>query len=222
MIIFYVRWKALNIKILLLKLPNMKIRNHLYAIAASCGLLSLATQATAHTISVGSFNAGSPGSVNIVLGTYDHSGPLFQGSISLISGPTVPPTVTNPFTSVISVKPAGLIDGVNNFYADATSANYGALPSDSFTTGTNLVGLGPVVDWMSSTFTGLTAGTYTYQLSDLTSANWQNINSFQPNWTGTIIIPETSISGVPDGGTTLALLGLTLSGIVGFRRKFGV
>jgi hypothetical protein len=47
----------------------------------------------------------------------------------------------------------------------------------------------------AATFYGLTAGIYTYQLSGMTSANWNNVNSFQDNWTGTIVIPNSSIAG---------------------------
>src|SRR5687767_3202424 len=131
--------------------------------------------ANAHTISIGSFNAGSPGSVSIVLGTYDHGGPLVQGAIQLIAGPTSPSPVT-PFSAVLLSAPAGLIDGVNNFYSDTngTTVPYGSLPSDSFHQPANTVGLGPVVNWMSATFTGLAAGLYTYQITGMTAANWNN------------------------------------------------
>lgn len=181
-------------------------------------LLALASAAHAHTISVGSFNTGVPGSVTIVLGTYDHGANVFQGSITLTAGPTVPPSVTQNFTSVLLAKPAGLIDGTNNFYADAVGFGNN-LPSNSFNQSTNTVGLGPVVEWMAASFTGLTAGVYTYQLAGLTSVNWTNVNSDASNWTGTLVIPETSISGVPDAGSTLAMLGLALGGLAAVRRK---
>lgn len=172
--------------------------------------------ANAHTISIGSFNAGSPGSVSVVLGTYSHGGPLVQGAIQLIAGPTSPSAVT-PFTTVLLSAPLGLIDGVNNFYADSTPATWGSLPSDSFNQPTNTVGIGPVVNWMPATFTGLAAGLYTYQITGMTAVNWNNINSFEANWTGTLVIPGSS-TGVPEPASTL-LLGLGLVGLAAVRKR---
>ncbi len=185
-------------------------------------LSALSSAASAHTISIGSFNAGVAGSVTLVMGTYDHGSPISQGSMSLIFGPTVPPVVTQSFTSVLTTKPTGLVDGVNNFYADAHgSSMWGNLPSNSYSSATNLVGLGPVVNWMGATFSGLTAGTYTYQLTGMTSANWTNINSFANNWTGTLVIPESSVAApIPEPETYAMLLaGLGLLGVAARRRK---
>ena len=197
-----------------------QFKNNLLACAAA---LMLTSSVEAHTISLGSFNAGAPGSVTIALGTYDHGGPVSQGQISLIAGPGIGAPVISSFSSVLLSSPAGLTDGVNNFYAEATPALYGGLPSDSFTSPTNVSGLGPVVNWMTATFTGLSAGSFTYQLSGLTSANWENINSFQTNWTGTVVIPQQTVTGqVPEGGSSIVVLGLAVAATAGLRRKFGI
>jgi hypothetical protein len=175
-------------------------------------------QANAHTISVGSYNAGLAGSVDIVLGTYSHGVPIVQGSIQLIAGPGSLPPIQS-FSSVLTDKPLYLSDGVNNFYADATSGTYGTLSADSFNQETNTVGLGPVTDWMVASFTGLTAGIYTYQLTGMTSQNWTNINSFTDNWTGTLEIPEESVSVAVSEPGMPAILGLGLVGLGFARRK---
>jgi hypothetical protein len=196
-----------------------KMRNPLLALIVTAGLGFAISTASAHTISMGSFNAGAPGSVSIAMGSYDHGSTFNEGAITLIAGPGIPPTVGQNFSSLLLSQPGQLVDGVNNFYADSTGATWGTLPSDSYNQSTNTVGLGPVVAWQVATFTGLTAGLYTYQLTGMVSQNWNNVNSFQDNWTGTILIPDGSINGVPDGGSTALLMGLTLLGFGAVRRK---
>lgn len=175
--------------------------------------------ASAHTISLGTYNAGAPGSVTLAMGTYDHGSGFPQGSMTLTAGPGIPPTIPANFTSFTNTKPIALVDGVNNFYADAHgSTAWGTLPSNSYTSATNLVDLGDVVDWQEVTFTGLVAGLYTYQLAGMTSANWTNVNSFENNWSGTILITESVVNPTPEPGS-LALAGLALAGLAAVRRR---
>jgi hypothetical protein len=198
------------------------IQTWAFKLIAVAGVAFCVSVAQAHTVSIGVYNAGAPGSVTLAMGTYSHGTPIFQGTMTLIAGPGIPPNIAQPFASVTTTKPAGLIDGVNNFYADATPAQWGTLPADSFTSASyahNLGSLGPVVNWQELTFTGLTTGLYTYQLSGMTSQNWENLNSFQNNWTGTFFVSGATAGNVPDGGLTALMLGASLVGFAAVRRR---
>ncbi|MGE0581537.1 MAG: PEP-CTERM sorting domain-containing protein [Steroidobacteraceae bacterium] len=171
----------------------------------AAGALLVSAPASAHTIALGTVNAGAPGSVTIWLGSY-HTGAGNEGSLTLNG-------VTQAFNQISAVLPAGLVAGDNYFYAQPACC---LSPAGQFDQLTNLTGLA-VTAWQGVTFTGLAAGIYTYSITGMFSVDWADWNSNTSNWTGRLVIPESSV-GVPEPGT-LALLGLGLFGLGLMRRR---
>ncbi|MEH6627630.1 MAG: PEP-CTERM sorting domain-containing protein [Motiliproteus sp.] len=179
-------------------------------LTAVCGvaLLAVSSIASAHTIAVGTFNAGVPGSVTVWLGSY-HTSAAFEGSMTLLGD-------TQAFNTFSVTQPVGLTLGTNLFYAIGTS---GAGATGQFDQPTDTVAGLPIISWQGVTFAGITAGDHAYSITGMNSANWSDWNSSTPNWTGTLNIPTSSVGDptVPEPGT-LALLALGLAGI-GFRKR---
>ena len=166
-------------------------------------ILLAPVMASAHTIAVGTANAGVAGSVTVYMTTYlsGHSGGVQNEGAITIGGTTI------NFGNLISSKPAALIDGVNNWFHPGSGTN--------FTSATNTTGRAEV-HWQSATFTGLLAGNHGYTISGMNTVDWANWGTGASNWTGVLNIPNSSIQ-TPEPGV-LALLGLGLAGL-GFSRK---
>ncbi|MEL7186615.1 MAG: PEP-CTERM sorting domain-containing protein [Pseudomonadota bacterium] len=176
------------------------------------GLLALfaAPLASAHTVSIGTENAGAAGSVTLWMGSY-HGGAPNEGSM-MLNG------VTQAFNIATSTMPTALVDGTNNFYSlgNFGAGTTGQYDQNSWAGAASLV----PVRWQGVTFTGLAAGTYAYTISGMNSVNWADWNSGLPNWSGTLVIPRSSVAPVSEPGF-LALMGIGLAGLglVSRRRK---
>lgn len=119
--------------------------------------------AAAHTVSVGYVVTG-PGSVAFYYGSYHSGVGHTEGSLQL-SGPV---NRTSAFTILTTTKPAGLVDGTNNFYSNGT-ALVGTNPSPF---------LAPTT-WQGVAFTGLPDGSYTFTYVPIASpsADWAPIDN---------------------------------------------
>lgn len=197
------------------------------AILAGVFAAALATgAASAHAVSIGFSNAGS-GAVTVWLGTYQHGGHHLEGSLKLagVMGTTYGPT-TNAFSILtgdgVANKPAGLIDGTTNFYADWDGNVPNTLPlvptEANFNTG--CPACGPVNHWEGVTFSGLSAGDYqfTYVPIAFPSAEWDLLSTNMDgvfHLSGEVVNPGGG--GVPEP-LTLSLMVMGLAGLALRRR----
>lgn len=191
----------------------------LAASIAAATLLSFGTnKASAHAVGIGYTPGASPGSVNLWLGSYHNNGQGdgndLEGSANLVGvnvifNATTPFTYSTPGPVGAPFVPAGLVLGTNLQF----SSGFG--PSDTFS-------------WEAVTISGLVAGTYTFNYVPQANptAHWYPWGDLQGiNLTlaqGDVSGGGTNVGSVPDGGSTVALLGLAMGGIAAGRRKLGL
>lgn len=195
-----------------------KVKIKVLAFCALALLLLSSQIVSAHTTSIGFVPGTNTGEVTFWTGSYDHGGiPNNEGLGSLV-GVDVTYNQSQIFNiAVTNVKPAGLVDGTNNYYWDSGSSGACSLSGAHFAPGLLAdPGIcGGVVWWQGTTFTGLSVGTYDFSCGTTcgTTAQWQT-------WTAgsvQIILTAGSI-GVPEP-SSVALLGLGLFGLFWSGRK---
>lgn len=189
---------------------------------ATLSLIGLSQKAAAHATSIGFENAG-PGAVTIWLGTYDHGGHHTEGSMQLEGalGTVFGPVIT-PFTLLtntgVGFKPAGLIDGVTNFYVQGTQGNNLPLVSSEAEWLAMFPGL-PANHWQGATFNGLAPGHYQFTWIPALSPTqewspWSQSMNGIFELTGSVVNPNPVSSPA-----TLSLLGLGLLGFSLARKR---
>ncbi len=188
--------------------------------------LALPRAAFGHAISIGYENAGV-GSVDIWLGTYSVGhGYTLEGSLNLVGVLGNPfPSTTVAFTMLTPIgvgnKPAGLVDGVTNFYADwdGNVPNNLPLVGSEAPFNAGCPDCGPVNHWQGVNFSGLGAGFYdfTYVPIAFPTLEWALLST---NMNGRFDLSGV-VNPVPEPATLL-LLGSGLAGMAILRRKFRV
>lgn len=187
------------------------------AVAAALALGAVGN-AAAHGVSIGYTNAGA-GAVTVWLGTYSHGTPTNEGSMNLtgVNG--------NPFASTtlafniltaagVGFKPAGLVDGVTNFFVDGLTN--GPLVNSEASFNAACPACGPVQHWQGVTFSGLSAGDYqfTWVPQVNPTAEWTPLS----NMDGIFTLSGAVVNGTPEPGS-LALVGLAMFGLAAAQRR---
>lgn len=207
----------------------MNKSNLLASALLGASLMGASQMAAAHATSIGYENAG-PGAVTIWLGTYQHGGHHNEGSLNLVGVLGNPfPSTTVAFNLLVGAgtlsgggKPAGLIDGVTNFYAPDSNVG-GSAPLSGSEAGflAGCPACGPTNHWQGVTFVGLLAGSYKFTWIPAVSptAEWSPLNTNMEgifDLTG-VINPPTSVS--EPGMLSLLVAGLAVLGFAARRRR---
>lgn len=189
--------------------------------AASAALL-LPAIASAHTSSLGYVPGSTAGSVVFWAGSYEHGGSVFNEGTFTLQGITNPAflAVVNANVAPTGAKPAGLVDGTNNFFwaVDGTSPTGYTFP---VATDPIIFGLG-ISHWQGISFSGLAPGVYSFTCGSTcgTTQQWDTLDSRAVQ----ITLTSRDIGGgVPEPSTWLLMIaGFGMLGGAMRRRKHAV
>ncbi len=109
--------------------------------------------ASAHTTSLGYVPGFAPGTVTFWTGSYEHTGIAVNEGTFTLQGVTNPAylAVVNANVLPTRTRPAGLVDGTNNFFWAQSGSTY------TFPNSVDPLLFGGIVDWQGITFSGLAA-----------------------------------------------------------------
>ncbi|MFT6559302.1 MAG: hypothetical protein ACJAYR_003185 [Sneathiella sp.] len=203
------------------------MKKTLACIALAGALSAYSGLADAHTVALGYVPGVSVGEVTFWVGNYTHGSPgnvPNEGSLRLTGQNT---TVYGPTTTLFDlntlVKPAGLVDGSNYFYA---SGNVGA-PGNPLVGDFNVSYItacgacGPVTGWQGVTISGLSAGDYMFEFIEQLNPT-QDWTEWNDSLNNTFTLREGDIGGsvIPlPAALPLYGAGLGILGLLGWRKR---
>lgn len=195
----------------------------------TCGVLGATAltigAAAAHTTSLGYVPGTTAGSVTIWTGSYAHGGTVVNEGTATLTGVSVTYNQSVPFNiPPVQVRPAGLVNGVNNFFWGPAVG--GVYP---FPVSVDPVLFGGVVWWQGVTFTGLAAGTYRFTCGAQcgTTQQWASLNGAGDTITITLTAGNIGGGGVAaqeiptlsEWGLIIAMMLLATAAFVTLRRR---
>ncbi|MEO6566867.1 MAG: hypothetical protein ABIO63_12655 [Casimicrobiaceae bacterium] len=195
------------------------MRGLLMLLGISCLAASIGA-VNAHTTSIGYVPGSTAGSVTFWTGSYSHGGGAVNEGTATLTGVSVPYNqVVNFNIPPVLVKPAGLIDGTNNFF-------WGPSPYP-FPVSVDPVLFGGVVVWQGVQFTGLVPGTYTFSCGGTcgTTQQWQSLTTgvITVNLTGSVIGggggPPADIPTMSEWSLLITALMLLVLGFLALRLR---
>lgn len=188
---------------------------------AAATALAIGGAAEAHTTSIGYTPGPTTGSIIIWSGHYSHGDfPPLEGT-AYLDGVSLSYSASAPYSiGPVDTKPAGLIDGTNNFF-------WGEAPYP-FPLSVDPHLFGGVTHWQGVMFSGLLPGTYDFSCRDTcgTSQEWASLTEVGGQagvvrftlTGGDINLPPTG--GVPEPATwAMMLVGFGAMGAVMRRQR---
>lgn len=181
------------------------------------GIVSLSNPSLAHTSSLGYVPGDTAGSVTFWAGSYEHGGSVFNEGTFTLQGITNPAflAIVNANVAPTNTKPAGLVDGLNNFFWQENGSGGYNFP---VSVDPIIFGLG-ISHWQGITFAGLSPGDYSFTCGNTcgSTQQWATLT----NAAVTITLTGRDIgSGVPEPTTwATMLLGMGLIGFTMRRRR---
>lgn len=168
-----------------------------FLLSTTAVLALSAGDAAAHTVSIGYSFAG-PGAVNLWYGSYHNTATFNEANVQLVG--TAYYALVN-FNLITATKPAGLIDGVTNFYSNTAGTALVGVPQQVASTDGSGGAFNPatqsILHWQGATFTGLRPGVYTFTYNPLAlpTVEWHPINSIIES--NTFTLTAFDILGIP-------------------------